>query len=170
MTIPVEKIKFIADNQTSIKGVEKQGGDCYICCSPLEVGNEILIKTDCGHYFHYECLMDTFKFNRHNHKSTPRECPYCRTLVGFMPLIDDYTSEYHIHKEHILKSSFIRKCGAILKSGMKRGQVCNCRVKKSTSDYCGRHKNYKPPPSPKLEVPVIVNDWYKNKTLVTYFH
>ena len=47
MSIPLEKRKFILDDKTSSERISKQGGDCHICCSKLEIGNDVLIKTLC---------------------------------------------------------------------------------------------------------------------------
>jgi len=173
--IPSSKKKFLANVEKSKQQIEKIGGNCYICCCELDIGEETLIKTNCNHYFHYECLFDTFK-----HCSKSRECPYCRKKTGYIPLIFGQCPIKKIHKEYF--KSHKHKCVAILKSGKKKGQICGCKIKDNSkititienkiTYLCGRHKNYKPPKLIETNIKIVdksIKNWHKKKILMTYF-
>lgn len=72
-----------------------------------ELKNKNLIKEtitiDCGHKFHYECLVDWFKNNISKYKynySKIRICPYCRTKCDYLKLPHRTFPIKHIHKEY----------------------------------------------------------------------
>jgi len=178
--IPKDKQKYIADKQTAITEISvKQEGKCYICCTDLEIGKEEIIKIDCGHYFHYDCLYDTFKYNAmsNNTNTSIRECPYCRHNVGWLPLFPKQVAQPQIHIEYIspyLLKKIYKKCGAINKSGKRKGHACGCNVYSADKEYCGKHKNYKPPvPTAMTTKDTIIENitltWYKNQVLLTSF-
>ena len=45
---------------------------CPICCENIEEND--VVKTKCGHEFHFSCLLKNFKSN----PSTGEQCPLCR--------------------------------------------------------------------------------------------
>ncbi|KAM3139429.1 hypothetical protein pb186bvf_008454 [Paramecium bursaria] len=47
--------------------------DCPICLLPLDQNIEIIVRTDCFHFFHRDCLQQWFKYD---HKT----CPKCRQI------------------------------------------------------------------------------------------
>ena len=53
----------------------------------------IIIKTKCNHLFHYDCLKASrINFLQKNVGiiyCTKKECPYCRTSTGWLPLIEE---------------------------------------------------------------------------------
>tara|TARA_Y100000590_G_scaffold252023_1_gene283002 strand:- start:99 stop:632 length:534 start_codon:yes stop_codon:yes gene_type:complete len=146
----INKNKFIIESNEKEKSLEyiniNQNGKCLICSGELKLDNNTnIIKTECSHYYHYNCLYMAYKFNRnvnYNHNKI-RVCPYCRYNTGFLPLIYNYNPEKYIHKEFI--NSSIITCDAILKSGKRKGNKCGCRIRNTNLNYCGKHKNYKPP-------------------------
>ena len=129
-----------------------------------------LIKTNCNHYYHLECLLASFKANKKSHNNV-KECPYCRSATGYIPKTDT-NPIYKIHKEADYSSIYsIRRCTALLKSGKRKGLVCGCIVRNENNTYCGKHKNYIPPPKiqPNIEKKEENKNWFKNKVLLTYY-
>ena len=142
--------------------LKKQDGKCYICCGDIEYNcrpdccdsnncdcKEDIVITLCNHSFHKDCLYETYLSNKDIYKKKNiRECPYCRSHSGWFPLKDDEVPEIYIHKNF----QNIKRCEAILKSGKRKGEECNCIIKNIEFGYCGRHKNYKPSITKKKEV------------------
>ena len=48
---------------------------CGICMDSLL---EDIVQTDCGHLFHFACIINNFKYRK--------ECPYCKTELYMMNL------------------------------------------------------------------------------------
>lgn len=89
---------------------------CGICGDIIEKTNDeklINTKLKCGHNFHYMCIEYSYKFS----KST--KCPYCRQDGG-----------------KLLNLSLL--CPSIIKSGINKGNRCNCKLKPGFN-FCGRH-------------------------------
>ena len=64
---------------------------------------------------------------------------FCKThLSRALPMPVHQTSAAAAGSNNIKLSSVPGKCGAQLKSGKRKGQVCGCRSKKGSS-FCGRH-------------------------------
>lgn len=122
--------------------------DCSICGNTLD-DTQITIK--CNHSFCYECLLNSYQgkscqFNASN--KVVRQCPYCRTPADYLPLKPDQKPIKGIHKEYTYyKASKVAKnktmCHAILKSGTRAGQPCNCKCLPN-KQVCGRHKTWTP--------------------------
>jgi hypothetical protein len=101
---------------------------CTICGGYLEKENEHILP--CTHKFHYDCLIKYFQYDI----SHPRinKCPYCRTVVNYLPLKNGMTPLKYIHAEYKKKekkeSSDIDDvffcCG-----NKKDGSSCKNRVK-----------------------------------------
>tara|TARA_B110000858_G_scaffold190579_1_gene238716 strand:+ start:1047 stop:1373 length:327 start_codon:yes stop_codon:yes gene_type:complete len=103
---------------------------CGICC----MKNDKYIHTlKCGHKFHYECLIDSFKFDK------SLSCPYCRSENNELPLVNGIknTNKYYFEKNENYENI---KCDCILKMGKNKGNKCNnyCAIGKFK---CNRHLN-----------------------------
>ena len=93
--------------------------ECYICCDTFTESNikgeqQVILK--CGHKFHYNCIVMSYK------KARNKLCPYCRQPGG-----------------KIIVKETINYCKAIIGSGPYKG--CVCKIKAKYNGYCGRHKN-----------------------------
>lgn len=123
--------------------------ECPICYDTLD---ETQITLDCGHIFHYECILKTFLKD----VRISRKCPYCRDDVDYLELRNNQYPIRGIHKEFNLIEQCIKnnnfneikkitkkflcqnKCQAILKTGIKKGYQCG-KAKKKNHDYCHLH-------------------------------
>ena len=94
-----------------VEDLRKQKGNvCLICQFPIkEKKNEL--KLSCGHFYHNSCLKS---------KNYVLICPYCNKAT--IKNGNKVTTNNDI-------------CKAILKTGKRKGQICN-RLK------CGYHKLY----------------------------
>ena len=172
--------KFV--NKDSNEKIEKllmnQQNMCYICCCELDKNDcdSNIIKTKCNHLFHYDCLKTshinkkTLGYNYY----TKKECPYCRTSTGWLPLIEEIPIK-NVHKEfYDANKQSPLLCKAIIKSGKKKGMMCGCLVKVLTkNNCCGRHKNYVFPvennsEEKNIEKKEFLENWYKGKILNCY--
>ncbi len=150
--------------------LNNQQFSCYICSQPFIINDsnheQLIIKTLCNHFYHYDCLKMSI-LNSKNF-SYPRECPYCRSNTGWLPLTLDKPIK-KVHKEYYnscLSQPII--CKAILKSGKKKGQICGCKGNPQyTNKCCGRHKNYKFPEN-NIDKEYTKNNWFKGKILKCY--
>lgn len=153
------------------KQFENQNNMCYICCCDLD---DIVIKTKCGHFYHYECLQHSIINSKFSYY-TKQECPYCRSNAGWLPLLGDNKPLRNVHKEYSFKPSTNKSCLAIIKSGKKKGMLCGCKIKMGSENenLCGRHKNYVFPKieneeNLEKEIEIYKNNWYKDKILNCY--
>ena len=64
--------------------------ECGIC--GLELSDKFSYTLNCGHKFHYECILTEYKSKRNC------VCPYCRTNNKYLELINGYIPIYGIHK------------------------------------------------------------------------
>lgn len=122
--------------------------DCGICGLPIN--DKFSYNLDCGHTFHYECLLKTFS----NHSYTVNgkyniQCPYCRKKFSYLPLVNGLkkiTPGVHCSietntinaKKNELKLHYNNKCGYTLTRGKNKGQSCgkNCVL---GYGYCKLH-------------------------------
>ena len=174
-----EQIKNELNNQQNM---------CYICCGELSFNeddsteDDVVLKTNCNHYFHYNCLIQSIKSKSTYYSHSRQECPYCRSQMGWFPkLTENQQLLKYVHKEFYayLYNKPNATCQAIVKSGKKKGLLCGCKIKIVGSLVCGKHKNYKFP-KPKEEtlnkdVSVISqeltkykNSWFLGKLLKCY--
>ena len=121
-------IKF-DDSQLNLDLDEEN--ECLVCYD--ELTNENTVKLACGHKFHYDCIVDSYRMNT-NHK---QQCPYCRKNGGWLKLPFNKKAYRYVHKEFYKQKSMKIQCAAILKSGANKGFQCKCQAK--TNGYCGRH-------------------------------
>ena len=112
---------------------------CLVCHEPIE--NTDTVKLRCGHKFHYNCILMTFKYSK-----VPRQCPYCRGYGGYLELKEGMLPLVGIHKEYkdlidgkLKNIKLIEgKCKKLLKTGKNKG--CQCKNKpKPNEEYCGVH-------------------------------
>ena len=123
------------------------------------LNEKTIIELECGHRFHYKCIMMTFKcaLKKYNSSKT-RRCPFCRSNGGHLPLENKTFPIKHIHKEfdlikyHALHNNYDEiykiakennflnenKCQAILTTGNNKGMQCK-KCKKKGQDYCAIH-------------------------------
>jgi len=89
-----------------IKSLVQIDNPCLIC----HQSNNNSIKLECTHEFHEDCF---FEYSKKKIKT----CPYCLKISNNIIKIEN-------------------KCIAILKSGLKKGTICN---RKTTGNYCSYH-------------------------------
>jgi hypothetical protein len=109
---------------------------CIICGDGYE--KNYMHTLDCGHKFHYNCLLKCFLCNKNE-----KMCPYCRKPQIKLPVVNGL-KKYHKGIHYINNIDEINfeniKCQYILKSGKNSGNKCNnnCKV---GFNYCGKHIN-----------------------------
>ena len=117
---------------------------CSICGCANE---DYMIKLECGHTFHYECILLTFINSRN------KQCPYCRREQKCLPVIKgvkkiipwihsnyyDYNTILDIDKNVIDISEYkVQKCYHILMKGKNKGKTCSHYCKLGY-DVCHKH-------------------------------
>lgn len=105
---------------------------CSICGDELK--NSYSQKLDCGHEFHYECLMKSFAVMKNN------DCPYCRSKDNYLPIVNGLKkidSRIHNITNNNIPYENI-KCKTIMKSGKRKGEECGCYCKLGYFS-CSRH-------------------------------
>ena len=129
--------------------------ECPVCYDELD---ETSVKLKCGHSFHYNCILNSYKsINKKNKIRYLRLCPYCRLDGGYLELkknnypIKGIHYEYYAIEKYIIMNDFEKvkemtkdylnpkKCNAIIKSGINKGYQCKMN-KKNNEDYCYHHK------------------------------
>ena len=74
---------------------------CLIC---HEVLDNTKVKLLCGHIFHYECILLSYKSKIPKYSNSiridERKCPYCRKDGGYLEIIDTNIPLNGIHKEY----------------------------------------------------------------------
>lgn len=125
--------------------------DCGIC--GLLLNDKYSYKMSCNHTFHYECLMKTFIKNKEwTSKNTTNACPYCRSEVEYLPIINGLKKAvYGVHtnktSELIYLNDCIKsknnKCKHILTRGKNKDNQC-AKFCLLGENYCKIHlKNKK---------------------------
>ena len=137
---------FEDDELDDVLGVQ-QDNDCSVCGCQLDDTKVTLV---CNHSFCYDCLLQSYQGKSCQYNSNSkinRQCPYCRSATGYLPLPEGAKPIKGIHKEYQSKSAKKNTievlCPAILKSGPRKGQPCNCKCLYGKT-VCGRHKNWTP--------------------------
>ena len=130
--------------------------DCAICGLTLSSG--YVHKLTCGHSFHYECLLKSFKSKTSTYlyyKKSNNNCPYCRSPNNILPVINGlkklevgvHINVHDYYKNKGLGTIYNNKlknlqnipCKAVLKKGNRKGETCG-KACKLGSYYCGVHK------------------------------
>ena len=127
--------------------------ECAICYEKLD---DSQIQLNCGHKFHYNCILQTFKANLNKKIRHIKKCPFCRASTGYLELRENIYPIKHIHHEFyeiehcLLRNDFDKldeitkkyidysKCNAIIKTGKNKGYQCK-KKKKKNCDYCHLH-------------------------------
>lgn len=106
---------------------------CGICGDNIDKEYKYTTK-NCNHTFHYECLMKSFL-----HNIDGRKCPYCRSKVERLPIINGLKTTYaKIHDMSTQSEEVL--CNHILLKGKRKGQLCNKKCKLGYY-YCKNHHN-----------------------------
>ena len=104
---------------------------CSICGD--ELSKQYAHKLQCGHIFHYECLLKSFKGSGNN------DCPYCRSIDNRLPLVNGIKIiNKRIHNTSDMNNYKNIPCKTILKSGKNKDNECGklCKLGYFT---CQRH-------------------------------
>lgn len=108
---------------------------CDICGDLLN--DKCVIKLNCNHSFHYECVMKSFQCE----KKKMNSCPLCRQTHGLLPVVNGLTKVtrgiHYIDYKNIPQLNNT-PCCTILKSGKRKGQACNAKCMLGM-DVCKRH-------------------------------
>ena len=107
---------------------------CMICGDKLS--DKDIQKLDCGHEYHYECILKSFIHS----KDYENTCPYCRQVQDILPTVNGLKKlniGIHYNKYENIDYQNI-PCKYILKSGKNKGNECNknCKI---GFNVCGRH-------------------------------
>tara|TARA_Y100000389_G_scaffold106878_1_gene103859 strand:- start:1343 stop:1882 length:540 start_codon:yes stop_codon:yes gene_type:complete len=132
--------------------------DCAICGVPLN--KEFTHKLKCGHIFHYECLLKSFKTKSKKYSNYSKQnnfCPYCRTPHNSLPIVNGLKKidiGIHIKPNDFYQDKGLgiiyninlinlknEPCKAILMKGKRKGEICG-KYCKLGSYYCGAHKKF----------------------------
>jgi len=70
---------------------------CACCKCVLCDSDELYIKISCGHEYHYDCIYDSFLFNRKRNTHI-LECPYCRKKISHIPEKEGFAFDITIHR------------------------------------------------------------------------
>jgi hypothetical protein len=131
-------------------------GECPVCCEILDRDKEEIVKLNCGHEYHYNCIFLSYRsaisLNRY---STKRECPYCRSKGEYLQLKPGLVPIKGIHQEYsnlagnLVKVDILRekyfdpnKCQSILVSGSNKFQQCSRKASKDAppeKNMCSLH-------------------------------
>jgi hypothetical protein len=123
------KVQLKSGVKPEDKSVEED--PCGICGE--DYTNMIKCTLKCKHYFHYDCLIGTFKYSGKYLNS----CPYCRQKCGLLDLPEGRTPIKNINKmPNVELVKYI--CEAKLKSGPRKNLDCGCAVVPSYT-FCKRH-------------------------------
>jgi len=132
--------------ELSINNNESHDNVCLITKSELI---EYSIKLPCNHSFNYLPLYSEICNQKKNPKKQLEtqqlhlneiKCPYCRTTFNKLLPYIPYEGVNKIRGVNtpIKYSMFLSTCKYIMKSGKKKGQLCN---KECNFDHCTQHHN-----------------------------
>ena len=120
---------------------------CPICYDTIKPGD--LETLTCGHKYHYDCILATFKGSPVTYENKSRECPYCRVQSDYISLRPGSLPFKNIHREYEeLKGKNIKiqtldkylvksRCKAILRTGANKGSQCSRSI--AENGYCKIH-------------------------------
>ena len=110
---------------------------CDICGDLLN--DKCVIKLNCNHSFHYECVMKSFQCE----KKKMNSCPLCRQTHGLLPVVNGLTKVtrgiHYIDYKNIPQLNNT-PCCTILKSGKRKGEPCNAKCMLGMT-VCKRHNS-----------------------------
>ena len=106
--------------------------ECNIC--GFELKEKFCHRLECGHIFHYECLMKTFQSST-NKINKCNFCPYCRKKCKYLPIVNGLKKPLpNVHFSYTDKISFDVNnnipCNYVFKRGNREGEICgkNCKL------------------------------------------
>jgi len=138
---------------------------CDICADPQK--DKFMITLQCGHAFHYECVMQSFISDKKN--KYMNKCPLCRQSHGLLPIVNGLNRLiYGIHYNSYNNPPEIinqTKCTEILKTGKRKGECCNMKCMIGM-DTCKRHHVSKLKKQEKLSA-ASVKKVIKNRKKIT---
>ena len=113
---------------------------CGICGDVLST--QFCETLRCGHIFHYECILKTFKINKTTGYGSPNRCPYCRQKSGYLPPVNGLSKlipKIHYPQKGPPPPYQSTRCSHTLKRGKNKGQECGkkCQV---GYDICKPHR------------------------------
>lgn len=111
----------------------KSDNECLICRQALK---ENEVKLECKHSYCFNCLPKN---------KTSFTCYYCNQITIFRNIkvkcLFCNRKTLFSNKKCTLHSDLtVNKCCAIIRSGLKKGQICD---KITSGKYCKKHLNYK---------------------------
>lgn len=126
--------------------------DDNICGICHEVLKDDIQTLECGHKYHYDCILESY-INDCKKNKYEKKCPYCRKKGGYLELkpnsipLKDIHKEYYSFMVHIKnnnKDEIINyldqsKCLSILKTGKNKGLQCSNKV--YAKNHCKTHYN-----------------------------
>jgi hypothetical protein len=125
--------------------------DCPVCYDKIQSEEELTILK-CGHKYHYECILNSFKMNHSSYDNKRRQCPYCRVESDYLELKTGLVPRRQIHEEYnVLRGKNMKleqleafilpnKCQAIIMTGINKYNQCT--RKQTEEKYCKLHNNY----------------------------
>tara|TARA_Y100000591_G_C21480809_1_gene520398 strand:+ start:192 stop:617 length:426 start_codon:yes stop_codon:yes gene_type:complete len=125
----------------------KDQQECPICYE--KISEDDMETLSCGHKFHYECILATFRAAPITYENKNRECPYCRIQSKHLTLRLGTLPIKNIHREYDeLKGKNIKvetldkylvktQCKAILKTGVNKGNQCSRKIHEN--GFCKIH-------------------------------
>ena len=106
---------------------------CDICGDLLN--DKCVIKLNCNHSFHYECVMKSFQCDKKKHN----KCPLCRQTHGLLPIVNGLPKLIRgIHYIDAMPQHTEVRCCELLKSGKRKGLPCGCKCMIGMN-ICKRH-------------------------------
>ena len=110
--------------------------NCCDICGDL-LNDKCVIKLNCNHSFHYECVMKSFQCE----KKKMNSCPLCRQTHGLLPVVNGLTKVtrgiHYIDYKNIPELNNT-PCSTLLKSGKRKGEPCNAKCMLGMT-VCKRH-------------------------------
>ena len=114
---------------------------CLISYDKLSKGH---VTLPCNHKFNYEHIYNEIKNQKDKVNineivyllKNEVKCPYCRNVHKFLL---PFNSEYKYSKNIMEKKEKSNTCIAILKSGPRKGEICN---RKCEINLCYIHRNF----------------------------
>ena len=115
--------------------------ECLISGDKLE---REFVTLPCNHKFNYEHIYKEVKNQKDKVNineivtltKNEIKCPYCRRIHKFLL---PYNKNYKYSKNIMEKKEKLNVCVAVLKSGPRKGEVCN---RKCENELCYIHRNF----------------------------
>lgn len=115
-----------------------------VCLISGDILEDDYVKLPCNHKFNYSHIYAEIKNQKDKVNineivtllKNEIKCPYCRSIHKYLL---PYNSKYVYEKNIMEKKEKSSKCIAILKSGSRKGEICN---RKCENKLCYIHRNY----------------------------